>query len=51
MITWKEFKEAVEAKGVKDESEIQWIDGLWYSKETVEVEERIEDGQHKIVIS
>lgn len=25
-MTWKEFKDAVEAKGVKDDTEIEWID-------------------------
>ena len=41
-LTWGEFKKQVEAKGVKDENKIAWIDNDGYEDVTVEL---FEDGE------
>ena len=36
-MTWKEFKEQVEAEGVTDEMEIQYIDMSWSSPDQLNI--------------
>lgn len=47
-MTWKEFKEAVEAQGVKDDTEISYID---VQGEAVHVLTGEQDGQQQVQIT
>lgn len=47
-MTWKEFKEAVEAQGVKDEDEIWYIDVSEMHPEDFRIERRSYGGSENI---